>query len=212
MIRGSIEEQALLRAPIDVGARTTRKSSCRMLYVFLLLMTNICSGILAFHSGRLDARRVYSMDPIGSRSQLLVSWFHLCLSEIVEAVYKGVSRHLVDHRFSQFDLYDNRSRYTATPSKAVDDAWDEIGAGNHSFLLPLQYGSLFGLDQRRNLHVRPPQWGPDKSGYLVQLWASHDVHCVVSWQPSRFYLCIWYWESRIEESAAAVAILQSRLL
>ncbi|KAF2210013.1 hypothetical protein CERZMDRAFT_46005, partial [Cercospora zeae-maydis SCOH1-5] len=79
------------------------------------------------------------------------------------------------------------SQYTATPSKAVDDAWDEIGAGHHAFLLPLQYGSLFGLDPRRNLHVRPPQWGPDKSGYLVQLWASHDVHCVNLLRQSLYY-------------------------
>ncbi|KAF7188124.1 hypothetical protein HII31_10546 [Pseudocercospora fuligena] len=70
----------------------------------------------------------------------------------IEEVYEGVDRSLKDHTFRQFDLYNNESRFTASPGPEVDNAWEEIGAGKNSVFLPLRFGHIFGLDPRRYFH------------------------------------------------------------
>ncbi|KAK4619575.1 hypothetical protein CLAFUW4_11714 [Fulvia fulva] len=104
-----------------------------------------------------------------------------------EAVYDGVDREMSIKAFDPFDPYDNESIYTATPSQDVERAWRELGAEVGSWLLPKQYGHIYDLDISRYMYQDKDFAPGGAEGYLVQSWATHDLHCVNLLRKNLYY-------------------------
>lgn len=147
-----------------------------------LLTTNMISILLTNSYTRRQDIDALSPDLKGSK---FLGAFRstALLTDLAEAVYDGVDREMSIKAFDPFDPYDNESIYTATPSQDVERAWRELGAEVGSWLLPKQYGHIYDLDISRYMYQDKDFAPGGAEGYLVQSWATHDLHCVVSSHP-----------------------------
>lgn len=93
-------------------------------------------------------------------------------------IFPGLDRSLTWKTFSDHHL-NVSSRWSASPSKEVDHAWNELGVKDQFILVPGSIGRAHGLDPRKHVYAPESVAGPGKEGSGAFVQGLHDLHCLV---------------------------------